>query len=53
MRPGRRMACPLVSSSEDRVDGNLVLVQMVWMSTVLMRVPMRTVSKLYRREMSR
>ena len=42
----RRMACPLVSSSEDRVDGNLVLVQMVWMSTVLMRVPMRTVSKL-------
>ena len=46
MRPGRRMACPLVSSSEARVDGNLVLVQMVWMSTVLMRVPMRTVSKL-------
>ena len=42
-----------VSSSEDRVDRNLVLVQMVWMSTVLMRVPMRTVSKLYRREMSR
>lgn len=42
----KRMACPLVSSSEDRVDGNLVLVQMVWMSTVLMRVPMRTVSKL-------
>lgn len=34
-------------------DRNLVLVQMVWMSTVLMRVPMRTVSKLYRREMSR
>ena len=34
------------SGSEDRVDRNLVLVQMVWMSTVLMRVPMRTVSKL-------
>ena len=31
----------------------VVLVQMVWMSTVLMRVPMRTVGKLYRREMSR